>query len=207
MTDRPAHVSFLETQQSHTQPVSLPADSTACEMGTPCINLLVVTKGCLKVSGLSEDGRYLTLYRVRPFDTCFLTISCILNGTTFPAVATIEEDLEGLLIPASKVMQWMTESNDWRDFIFRHMAKRLCGMVELTDSIAFDKLNKRLANWLCLNCADETCKVTHQNLADELGTSREVITRALRHLKTNDMIKLHHGAIEVIDPTALQQIT
>ena len=206
MNDLPEHISFLKTQGRHTSHVALPANYTACEMGKSCTNLLVVTKGCLKVSGLSEDGRNITLYRVQPYDTCFLTISCILNKTKFPAEAIIDKELEGILIPAAKVTAWMNENEAWRTYIFRHMAKRLYGMVELTDSIAFDKLNKRLARWLSDNSDEDMCTTTHQNLADELGTSREVITRALHHLKSQELIELQHGSIKVINQGGLQLV-
>jgi CRP/FNR family transcriptional regulator len=184
MMDLPEHISFLKQQDKYTTPVTFAANHTVYELGSPCTNLLVVTKGCLKVSSLSKDGRYMTLYRVYPFDTCFLSISCILNETPFPALATIDETLEGILIPATNVTQWMNDYEVWRMYIFRHMATHLYKMVELTDSVAFEKLNKRLADWLSKHANKTMCTITHQNLANELGTTREVVTRVLHQLKS-----------------------
>ena len=207
VTDLPAHIKFLKQQKEDITSIHLATNHVVCEMGSSCTSLLVVTKGCLKVSSLSKDGRYITLYRVHPFDTCFLSISCILNKTDFPAIATVDEELEGMLIPATKVTQWMNDNEVWRMYIFRHMASRLHNLVELTDSVAFDKLNKRLADWLSINTHETLCITTHQNLANELGTTREVITRALRYLKSQALIELRHGAIKILNQKGLQQVT
>ena len=184
---------------------SLPAGATVCHQGNVCQQLPILISGQARVFKLSESGKEITLYRIAPGESCVLTASCIMSNLSFPAIAETEEDVEALLIPANKVADWFEEYPAWRQFVFEMISRRLSSILTVIEEVAFQRMDSRLANYLANNTNDENCiNTTHQQIADELGTAREVVTRLLKDLEADGKIELKRGLIRILDKEKLQ---
>lgn len=181
---------------------------TICELGQHCTHLALILRGQARVFELAESGREITLYRVGAGECCILTASCIMSGKTFPAIATCEEDLDVLLVPAARVEEFMLRFAEWRQFIWSLLADRLSGVLLLLEEVTFRRLDERIMRYL-LNCLKarktNTLNLTHQTIADDLGTSREVVSRILKDMQQRGVLELSRGRITVNDLRQLQQ--
>ena len=186
--------------------VNAPEQYEMIQQGETCKNLSLILEGTVRVYKLGENGREITLYRIGPGESCILTASCILNDSTSPALAITETEIKAITIPASTVINWMDESSSWRRYIFDLISKRLADVISVIEEIAFRRMDSRLALWL-LDNADETNKVhtTHQHIAEELGTAREVISRILKDFEVHGYIILTRGEIMIVDDSVLKQ--
>lgn len=188
--------------------VRLNSGQIACNNDSACSNLLVVAEGCLRVYKRSTDGRMFTLYRVNTGECCSLMISCILNDTKFPAVVEVENDVVAYLIPARHVRKWLSENLDWQSYIFKQLTKKLTQLTDLTDNLVFSNMDSRIANLLCRRLGgDRIISATHQSIANEVGTSREVVSRSLRILESRGYIKLTRGQIEILNFDVLKSFS
>jgi CRP/FNR family transcriptional regulator len=194
---------FLRAHQDATQQVRVPKGTTVCLPGDICHNLVIVESGNLRVFKPGADGRSVTLYHITPGESCILTAGCILNDTPFPAIAETLTDVDGIAVPARSVRRWIHESDAWRNYLFRLLAGRLQNVVELVNAIAFQRLDQRLAAWLLQNTAEDALETTHQMIADELGSTREVISRLLKEMEREGVLALSRGRIRLVDRTAL----
>ena len=177
----------------------------ACDADTECSSLLVVEKGSLKVFRRSSDGRTFTLYRISPGECCCLTVACILNGTKFPAVVEAEGDVVAYVISAQHLRKWLKEDQEWQSYIFTQLTQKITQFTSLTDNLVFHSMDSRIASLLCNSSGGQYfINTTHQCLANEVGTSREVVSRSLGHLETEGYIKLTRGQVEIVDFKALQ---
>lgn len=188
--------------------VRLSSGEIACSNDTLCSNLLVVEKGCLRVYKRSVDGRTFTLYRVNSGECCSLMISCILNDTKFPAIVEVENDVLAYLVPAKHVRKRLKEDIEWQQYIFEQLTKKVTQLTDLTDNLVFNNMDSRIANLLCRRLEGRlVLYTTHQCIANEVGTSREVVSRSLRLLESNNYINLKRGQIEVVDLDALKSFS
>lgn len=184
---------------------SLPAGATVCHQGNVCQQLPILLSGQARVYKLSESGKEITLYRIAPGESCVLTASCIMSNLSFPAIAETEEDVEALLIPSNTVADWFEQYPAWRQFVFEMISRRLSSILTVIEEVAFQRMDSRLANYLANNVNNENCiKTTHQHIADELGTAREVVTRLLKDLEADRKIELKRGLIRILDKEKLQ---
>ena len=188
--------------------IELLSGQVACAEDKFCTELLVVEKGCLRVFKRAFDGRTFTLYRVNPGECCSLTISCILNQTTFPAIVEVEDDISGYVVSAQHVRQWLKNDNEWQAYFFQQLTQKLTQLTDLTDNLVFSSMDSRIANMLCRLLAEKgVIFATHQCIANEVGTSREVVSRSLRLLESKGYIKLLRGKIEVTRLDALKDFS
>lgn len=173
--------------------------------GTECVYLPFVIEGTLRIYKASETGREITLYRIEKGESCILTATCILNGGSFPAIAEAEGDSEILLVPATMVTDLVEESPLWRRFVFGMYSKRLDNVLALVEEVAFHHVDTRIAAKLTKLAAGRTRTVTrtHAELAAELGTSREVVTRILADLEADGLIAIERGRIRILRPEDL----
>lgn len=187
--------------------ISLPAGSTVCQQGNMCEHLPIILGGRARVFKLSENGKEITLYRIEESESCVLTASCIMSGLSFPAIAITEQPTDALIIPASRVTRWFEDYPVWRQFIFKMVSLRLSSILTVIEEVAFQRMDSRLANYL-LNTAGEVDSIhtTHQQIADELGTAREVITRLLKDLEADGKLALQRGLIHLVDKKALARL-
>ena len=173
--------------------------------GAECEYLPFVLKGTLRIYKSSEAGKELTLYRIERGESCVLSATCILNGGSFPAIAKAEGETEVLLAPAKLLVGLADENAAWRRYLFGLYAKRLEDVLTLVEEVAFHHMDVRIAAYLLRNGAGGVVGRTHGEIADELGTSREVVTRILKDLEADGLISTSRGRIRVLRPDSLGQ--
>jgi CRP/FNR family transcriptional regulator len=198
---------FIEQHRNEIREINLAPHHIAHEMNTPCLNLLVVNQGSLRVYKRSLDGRMITLYRINAGECCSLSVACILSDSEFPAVMETEDAVTGYIIPAHYVRQWLHDNASWQSFIFQQLARRVTDLTELTDNLAFSNMNSRVANLLSRRSIHKMVHATHQCIADEVGTSREVVSRSLRELEAKGFIKLARGHIKIANFEGLKNFS
>lgn len=186
--------------------VHLPAGQSVCHEGDRCSMLPLVLAGSTRVFKSGPTGREITLYRLGQGESCVLTASCILSGSPFPASAACESDVDAVVIPASDVVGWLRESAAWREFLFGLVAHRLHRIISVIDDVVFLRMDQRLADYLLQRpgAADGWLHLTHQQIADDLGTSREVVSRLLKDLEQRHLVEGGRGRLRVIDRRGLK---
>ena len=175
--------------------------------GAECAFLPFVLEGTLRIYKASEGGREITLYRIERGESCILSATCILNGGGFPAIAEAEGDTEVVLIPARLFARLVEDNGHWRRFMFDLYAKRLENLLTLVDEVAFHHIDSRLAAHLVRQAGPRQKVVTrtHGEIAAELGTSREVVTRILSDFEAQGLIATARGRIRIRKPDALRE--
>ena len=177
--------------------VKLSLGQHICMEGKACSHLALVLSGTARVYKLGESGKEITLYRVENGESCVLTLSCIVTGKLFPAFAITETDVEAIIIPTGKVRDWMDQQPVWRDYAWNLIADRLANVITLVEEITFKRMDERLAHYLEQQRQQhgERLNMTHQQIAADLGTSREVISRLLKDLQQREELTLGRGQI------------
>lgn len=188
------------------QTINVPIGGIAFRKGDACKNFILVLDGCVRVQLSSEGGREVTLYRVRPGDTCALTTSCLIGKEDYPAEAVIEEDVTALMIPDSEFRQALLDSEVFRLFVFRGFSGRLCAIVSRMEAVTLKTINQRLVEQLLKGDSDLLSNITHQVLATEIGTAREVVSRKLRSFESDGLIRSSRGRIEILDREKLSAL-
>jgi CRP/FNR family transcriptional regulator, anaerobic regulatory protein len=177
--------------------------------GSDCTGLWVVKTGQLRTFILSESGKEITLFRLFERDVCILSSSCIMRNITFEVQVEAEKFSEAYLIPTS-VYKRLSDSNAAvRDFAADMIASRLSDVMWVMEQVVFMSLDKRLANFLLEQCIIEdkdVLTITHENIAKNLGTAREVITRMLKYFQNEEMVLLSRGTIIIIDKRKLSAL-
>jgi len=182
----------------------LEAGAAICLEGDLCHHLPLVVRGTGRVYRIGETGRALTLYRIEPGESCILTASCVLSARPFPAFAEAETDLEALAVPADAFRAWFDASPAWRGYVFDLLARRFADVVELVDAVTFQRVDERLAAHLLAERDEAGCVArTHEALAADLGTSREVVSRVLKEFEHETLVALGRGEVVVCDAAGL----
>jgi CRP/FNR family transcriptional regulator len=170
--------------------------------------IALLLSGVVRVYKVSETGREITLYRFGNGQSCILTANAILSRKTFPAVATVEKDAEAVMIPATDFRDWVRRYDVWREFVFELLSQRLATVMAIVDEIAFRRMDARLASLLLTRSrVQNPMRITHQEIAAELGSSREVISRLLEDFSERGLVRAGRGEVEVMDPDGLQSRT
>ncbi len=177
-----------------------------CTQGDECAHLALVMSGTARIYKLGESGREITLYRIGRGESCILTASCILSQMPFPAFAVCEEPVEAVVIPANQIRQWLAESALWRDYVFGLVAHRMADIISLVEEVVFRRMDQRIAYYLIQHCQQESqrIEITHQLMASDLGTSREVVSRILKDFESKGLIQVARGSVEIINQVQLQ---
>jgi CRP/FNR family transcriptional regulator len=162
--------------------------------------IALLISGVVRVYKIGETGREITLYRFGLGQSCILTANAILSQKSFPAIATVEEDAEAVIIPADTFREWVRRYDLWREFVFELLSERLSTVMAIVDEVVFQRMDRRVAS-LLLNQArvQNPMRITHQEIAAELGSSREVISRILEDFSREGLIHSGRGAIEILD--------
>ncbi len=184
----------------------VPAHSVLYRDGDECTHLPLVVSGELLLTKHGETGRAITLYRVEAGESCILSTLSILNTSSFPAEATTISNVSLFLIPAATLKRLVAESAGWRDFIFSMYHARLATLILLIEEVVFGKLDVRLARTLLRLAADGPVRATHHELAVELGSSREVVSRVLKEWERRGMLVLSRASIVLRSPQDVQKI-
>lgn len=174
-----------------------------------CTGLLLVRSGQLRAYILSDEGREVTIYRLFDRDMCLLSASCIMNSIQFEITIEAEKDTQLWIIPPDVYKQIMEESAPLANYSNELMATRFSDVMWLIEQILWKSLDKRLAEFLLQEASIEgsnTLKMTHETIANHMGTAREVITRMLRYFQNEGMVSLTRGTIEITDEAALRAL-
>lgn len=174
-----------------------------------CTGLLLVKHGQLRACILSDEGREITLYRLFDRDMCLFSASCIMRSIQFDVTIEAEKDTDLWIIPAETYKNIMEESATVANYTNELMASRFSDVMWLMEQIMWKSFDKRLAGFLLEESTLEessTLKLTHEIIANHLGTAREVVTRMLRYFQSEGMVKLARGTVEITDEEKLRQI-
>jgi CRP/FNR family transcriptional regulator len=161
----------------------------------------IVTKGSIKVLRSDDDGREILLYYIRAGESCIMSFLGGIHQDKSKVRAVVEEDTEILFIPIEKVSLLIRDFPDWLDYIFRLYHKRFEELLEVVNSIAFKKMDERLLNFIQKKCAlsnSQILTITHEQIANELGTVRVVVSRLLKQMEYEGLVKLGRNKITLL---------
>ena len=171
-----------------------------------CTGFLLVRSGQLRAYTLSEEGREVTIYRLFDHDCCLFSAACIMSSLQFEVIIETEKDSEIFIIPPSVYQKLMNESLPVSKYTNDLMASRFSEVMWLMEQIMWKSFDKRLAAFLVEESGIEgttLLKVTHEKIANHMGTAREVVTRMLRYFQGEGLVKLSRGTIEITDEPGL----
>jgi CRP/FNR family transcriptional regulator len=180
----------------------LPAGTVVFDENQPCQGFPMLLSGNIRVIKSAPNGRELQLYRVMPGESCILTSSCLLGNTRYHARGIAEQALEMVMLPAAAFHTLLGQQEVFRVYVFHLFSDRLTDLMQLVSAVAFQKLDQRLAS-LLINKSGPI-HATHQALADELGSAREIVSRLLKGFAEQGWVKLGREQIDITDATALK---
>lgn len=175
-----------------------------------CVGVFLVLSGQLRAYILSDEGREITLYRLFDQDVCILSAPCMMRSIQFDIIIETEKDSELLLIPVETYKRIMQESAPLANYTNEIMASRFSDAMWLIEQIMWKSLDKRVASFLLEESSIEgtdCLKITHEMIANHIGTHREVVTRMLRYFQGEGIVKLTRGTVEIIDSKRLGELS
>ncbi|MDP3743704.1 MAG: Crp/Fnr family transcriptional regulator [Methylotenera sp.] len=197
--------SAKEMLSKYSRIVEAPIGTIGYREGTPCGAYVMRLAGKSRVYKMSTNGREILLYRVGSGETCVITTTCLLGNSDYPASTIVEEPIRDVLIPAAAFHHLMLDSSVFRKFVMTNYGALISDLIVLLDEVAFHNLDARLAKVL-LDANSTQIVRTHQQIADELGTAREVVSRQLKRLEQKGSVSLGRGQVEIINRSALEKI-
>ena len=204
------HLTGEERQlvEQNTRRAAFPKGAAVLHSGD-CLGLVQVVRGCLRAYLLSEEGREVTIFRVEPGEACVLSAACVMSQITFETNLVAEEETE-LLILSSGAFGRLTEENlHVRCFLYEMAAERFSEVLWVMQQILFMGFDRRLALYLagaCRRAGGGELKLTHEQIARDLGSAREVVTRMLRRFAREGLVEVRRGSLLVKDPGALEAL-
>ena len=186
---------------------TLGKDAVLHDGSADCAGLVLIRSGQLRAYILSEEGREITLYRLFDRDICLFSASCVMRSIQFEVMISAEKQSEVYIIPPHIYKKLVEESAPMANYANELMATRFSEVMWLIEQIMWKSLDKRLADFLLSESALEessVLKITHETIANHLGTAREVVTRMLRYFQNEGYVKLTRGAVELIDAGSLE---
>lgn len=181
----------------------LPTGTVLFDENQPCQGFPLVLSGSVRVIKASPSGRELQLYRVSPGESCILTSSCLLGHTRYQARGVVEQDLELVILPAAAFHSLLAKHDGFRSYVFHLFSDRLTDLMELVSAVAFQKLDQRLAALLVSKPV--SLHTTHQAIADELGSAREIVSRLLKGFAEQGWVRLGREQIDITNVDALKR--
>lgn len=191
--------------EKHSRIVEAPIGTIGYSEGMPCNAYVMRLEGKSRVYKLSTSGREILLYRVTAGETCVLTTTCLLGRSDYPASTIVEEPIRDVIVPSHIFHQLMIDSAVFRRFVMENYGALISDLIVLLDEIAFHSIDIRLAK-LLLDETSAKLNRTHQQIADELGSAREVVSRQLKRFENKGWVTLGRGYVEVVNKEALQKI-
>lgn len=178
--------------------------------GDACAQFALLASGRMRVYKLGESGHEITLYHVGPGEACPLNVACILSDRPVPAMAMVEEAVEAVVLPARTFRRLVAEHETLRTFVFQTFSNRLAEVMSLVEEVAFRRMDQRLARRLgelLAEGTDDNIGITHAELAADLGTAREVVSRLLKEFERLGALQLARGRIVLRDAALLRRLT
>jgi CRP/FNR family transcriptional regulator, anaerobic regulatory protein len=180
----------------------IPAGTTLMEMGQYVKAIPLITSGRVKVFREDDDGHELFLYYLEPGEGCAMSFACTLHDQTSQVKAVAMEDTEFISVPVTLMPEWMSKFKSWYRFVIETYQDRFEELLKTLDSIAFHRMDERLIQYLQKNAKvldTRVLKISHQEVAYELNTSREVISRLLKKMEKDGMVVLGRNRIELLE--------
>jgi CRP/FNR family transcriptional regulator len=175
--------------------------------GDSCNYFILLLSGSLRIQKLTDSGHEIVLYHIKPGQSCRLTNTCLVGGQRYPAEAVAETDVELLRIPKTAFKQAFEQSTTFRSEILASIDVAISNLVRLVEEVAFGHLDQRLAQLLLERShQNPSIRITHQQLAVELGTAREVVSRLLKEFERHGWLRLQRGSIDIIEPDKLAEL-
>jgi CRP/FNR family transcriptional regulator len=190
----------------HLEPVTVPGGTQAYVTGDECRNFLLLLSGNIRIFASGRGGREIVLYRIQPGEFCILSLVSFLQGSTFPANAVTENQVQALVMDRTIFNRAMKNSPALCDVMMMELSNRFLEVINRVQELAFEPLDLRLANLLCRRFREAnmtTITMTHSQLAQELGTTREVASRMLKDLERGNYINLSRGSVSLRDDDAI----
>lgn len=191
----------IEQNAAH---ISVPAGTLLYEPASLCQVFPMLLSGSVRVSKISANGRELQLYRVNPGESCIITSSCLLGNAAYPAQGVTEGDMTAVTLSKILFEQLTAQHPPFRAYIFSLLGERLADLMQLVEEVAFHKLDQRLAALLLSK--GSAIETTHQCLADELGSVREMISRLLKNFQDRGLVVLQRERIQITDTETLRNV-
>ena len=171
------------------------------EHGKYILSIPLLISGVIKIMRENEDGEELLLYFIEHGDTCAMTLTCCLGKSKSEIRAIAETEVEVMMVPVEKMDDWMVRYKSWRNFILNSYHNRMNEMLGAIDMLAFNQMDVRILNYLkekSKQLNSQVIEKTHQEIANDLHSSRVVVSRILKQLEKNGLIRLHRYRIELI---------
>jgi CRP/FNR family transcriptional regulator len=184
--------------------MKVPSGATMFDENQACMGFAFLLSGRARVVKTSPGGRELHLYDVQPGEACILTSSCLLGKSVYQARCTMSQAADMVVLPPATFRLLFSASESFRDYIFSRYSERISELLQLVAAVTFQKLDQRLAAWLVQRTG--TINITHQALADDLGSLREMISRLLKNFADQGWVALGREQIEVLDAAALRKL-
>lgn len=186
---------------------NIPKGHTIFSEGDMCGGVPFILKGTVRVSKVGKTGKEMSIYRVTSGDTCILTVTCVLSNSPYPLTAVAEEDVETVIVPYEIFQQLMTISFPFQQYVYQLIITRYQELLNLIDEIIFHSTDERIMRFLLHQTVrdGDVIETTHDKIAMEIGTAREVVSRFLKELEKKDWIELARGKIVVKNRTILEQ--
>lgn len=188
------------------QAIRIKKGSRIYEDGAPCERYLLIVEGSIRVQKVTPGGHEIVLYHVGPGQACELTTACIIGGRKYPAEAVAETAVRAISIPRNNFDALVSDCQEFREFVYRHVERGITELVSLVEEVAFGHMDGRLAQCLLRQAANSVVELTHQELAAELGSVREVVSRLLKKFERRKWVRLHRGRVDILDHGALEEI-
>jgi len=187
--------------------ISIPKGVMVFTEGDICDGIPYILKGEIRVTKIGRNGRELTLYHVKQNETCVLATTSVLSNTTYPANAIVDEDVEALLIPIQDFKNEMIYNNELQKFVYNTILNRYLEVITFVDEVILHSIDERVLKYLLKNSTQnhDIIKITHDRLASELGSVREVISRILKEFEQIGAISLARGKIIIINRGIIEQ--
>ncbi|CAM1339330.1 Crp/Fnr family transcriptional regulator [Tenacibaculum aestuarii] len=178
------------------------ANDVIIDIGSYITSIPLLLSGAIKILREDKEGDDLVLYYIEKGDTCAMTLSCCMGETKSKIKAVAETDVKLLMIPKQKMSEWLSKYKSWQEFILHSYHSRLQEFIDAIDTIAFLNMDQRLLKYLkdkALVNHNDTISVTHQQIANDLHTSRVVVSRLLKALEKQHKIELYRNQIKVLE--------
>lgn len=192
-----------EELRANSQMKTLPAETVMMQSNSYIRSIPVVLSGSMRVMREDEDGREILLYYIKPGESCIMSFLAGIHEDTSKVKLVVEEDSEVLMLPIAKASEWIKVYPEWADFIFKLYHKRFEELLDVINAVAFQKLDDRIVTLLKRKASvygSNEFSITHQQLAEELGTTREVVSRLLKQMEKQELITLSRNKITLNIP-------
>lgn len=193
----------LTEYRSEGDRVVAPDGACLFQPGDDSAAYLIVLRGTVRVEQTNSAGRTVVLYRVPTGDSCVLTTTGLLSGRPYSGYGYAEGALEATAIPARRFQELLAKDARFRELVFRNLAHRVGELTDVIDELLLHRTDQRLARWLARQ-PGPLLTLTHEDIAQELGTAREVVSRTLKSFERNGWIELGRGKITLCDSAALR---